>query len=141
MNQRKHLPLILIVENDPRVRRLTREWIQHTDLQCRFAEAADSKEAFAQVRHEVPDLILMDISMPFVDGIEATRVIHRIEPQVPVVMLTIHEEDLYKEEALKAGASAYVNKRDMTTRLIPVIRSFLSQNSVNVSASPASANI
>ena len=128
MEENRSIPLILVVENDPRVRQLIVEWIQHAGLGCRFAEADGSKEAFAQVKNEPPDAILMDISMPYVDGIQATRVIQRIAPEIPVVMLTILEESHYKEEARRAGAVDYVNKREMTSRLLPVLKRALNRS-------------
>jgi len=128
MEENRSTPLILVVENDPRVRQLIMEWINHSDLECRFAEADGSKAAFAQVKNEPPDVILMDISMPYVDGIQTTRVIHRIAPEIPVVMLTIMEESHYKAEARKAGALDFVNKREMTTRLLPVLKRVLKKN-------------
>lgn len=75
-----------------------------------IGEASNGLEAieFAKVLH--PDLIMMDINMPKCDGIEATRVIKRIMPQIKIVMLTASEDDQYLFEAIKIGAQGYLLK-------------------------------
>jgi DNA-binding NarL/FixJ family response regulator len=67
----------------------------------------------------------MDIRLPGMSGIEATRQIKAISPSVQVVMLTIHEDDSYRADATAAGASAYVEKQAMHTKLIPTLAALL----------------
>ncbi len=73
-------------------------------------EASDGKEALERARELQPDLILMDINMPGVDGLEATRMIKAELPEIRLVMLTVSEdeEDLY--EAIRSGAQGYLLK-------------------------------
>ncbi len=72
--------------------------------------AYDGEEAIALCREEEPDVVLMDISMPKLDGIEATRAIKDLLPQTAVIILTGHEEDEHVFEGIKAGAQGYLLK-------------------------------
>lgn len=85
-------------------------------------EALNGKEALAQSEKLLPDVILMDISMPEMDGLEATRQIKARWPDMHVLMLTMHRSDEYFFEALKAGASGYVLKAADTDELVNAVR-------------------
>jgi two-component system response regulator NreC len=85
-------------------------------------EAATAAEALAATRHLNPDVILMDIGLPDKSGIEATREIKALFPQVSVVALTIHEDEEYFFNMLDAGASGYVPKRAAPEELVTAIR-------------------
>ena len=74
-------------------------------------EAGDGAQALCMVRDLALDVVLMDISMPDMNGIEATRRIKELCPDVAVLALTMHEDDQYFFEMLAAGASGYVPKR------------------------------
>lgn len=86
-----------------------------------LAEAANGEEAVAMVRQHKPDVVLMDINMPGVNGIEATRRIKAEYPRVGVIALTIHDEEEYIFELVRAGISAYVLKDIESDALIDVI--------------------
>jgi len=116
---------ILIVEDHDAVRRSLRGWLEVEFPQCRVIEAASGEQAIALIRSESPRLVLMDISLPGMSGIEATRQIKATLPSAQVVMLTIHEGDTYRADATAAGASAYVPKRTMQTELIPTLAALL----------------
>ncbi len=85
-------------------------------------EAGDGGEAVTMVEQLVPDVVLMDITMPGMSGLEATRQIKQKYPQVKVLILTIHETDQYLSQMLQAGASGYVVKTTATSELISAIR-------------------
>jgi DNA-binding NarL/FixJ family response regulator len=87
-----------------------------------IAEARDGKEALFSCRELQPDLILMDVRMPIMDGLEATRRIKQEMPQVSVVMVTMHENPDYLFEAIKAGAAGYVLKDASGERLLGAVR-------------------
>jgi len=119
---------ILIVEDHEAVRRSLRDWLDVEFPQCRVIEAASGEEAIALIQVESPRLVLMDISLPGMSGIEATRQIKAALPSTQVVMLTIHENDTYRADATTAGASAYVPKRVMQTELIPTLAALLAND-------------
>jgi two-component system, NarL family, response regulator NreC len=85
-------------------------------------EAETGVAALERVRALRPDLVLMDIQMPDMNGIEATRRIKEMAPATAVLALTMHEDDQYFFEMLKAGASGYVPKRAAPDELMTAIR-------------------
>jgi len=119
---------ILIVEDHDAVRRSLRDWLQVEFPQCRVIEAASGEEAIVLIQVESPRLVVMDISLPGMSGIEATRQIKAALPSAQIVMLTIHENDTYRADATTAGASAYVPKRVMQTELIPTLAALLAND-------------
>lgn len=86
------------------------------------AEAVDGQEALAMAETAQPDVVLMDITMPVMDGLEATRQIKRLCPQIQVLILTMHRSDDYFFETLKAGASGYILKGAQASELIEAVR-------------------
>ena len=85
-------------------------------------EAADGQEALVQVRALKPDIVLMDIAMPGLNGLEATRTIKHEFPQIHVIALTMYESDEYFFQVLNAGASGYVLKKAASADLVGAIR-------------------
>jgi two-component system response regulator NreC len=85
-------------------------------------EAGTGKEALAEVHASSPDVVLMDIGLPDMSGIDATREIKKLYPRVAVVALTIHEDEEYFFRMLEAGAGGYVPKRAAPEELLTAIR-------------------
>jgi CheY-like chemotaxis protein len=100
----------MVVDDSKDIRELLR--MQLTQLGYRVVEAADGREAVEAVREECPALILMDLSMPVLDGFEATRLIRRIEAARGVVILafTALSSGASRTNALAAGCDDYVRK-------------------------------
>jgi DNA-binding NarL/FixJ family response regulator len=92
--------------------------------------AYDGEEAVALCREEEPDVVLMDISMPKMDGIAATREIRDLLPQTAVVILTGHEEDEHVFEGIKAGAQGYLLKDSEPEDLSRAIHSVYAGNTI-----------
>src|SRR5215208_1700139 len=92
-------------------------------------EAQDGKEALELCLCERPDLVLMDLRMPRMDGLEATRQIKRHQPQTSVLVMTMHENTDYLLEALRAGAAGYILKDASQEDVISAIRRALSGES------------
>ena len=86
------------------------------------AEAGNGMQAIEMVDRLSPDVIVMDITLPDISGIEATRRIKQSHPEVAIIALTIHEDEQYFFEMLKAGASGYVPKRAASDDLIQAVR-------------------
>jgi two-component system response regulator NreC len=85
-------------------------------------EASDGREAVALVQREAPDVLVMDIGMPNLNGIEGARQVAAAEPQVAVVILSMHSDESYVLRALKAGARGYLLKESAESDLIAAIR-------------------
>lgn len=88
-------------------------------------EASDGESAVAMALERNPDLILMDISMPGVDGMEATRRLKAARPGLKVLVLTMHDDPGYLREVLAAGASGYILKKAVDSELVSAIRSVM----------------
>ncbi len=86
-------------------------------------EARDGREAVELAQTLAPDVVVMDISMPQMNGIEATRQLQRLCPNARVLILTMHEEESYVFQLLQEGASGYVLKRAAATDLVEAVRS------------------
>ena len=84
--------------------------------------ASDGREAVAKAQELLPDVLVMDISMPKLNGLKATQKINEVCPQVKVLTLSRHADDGYIRELLGAGACAYVLKQSAPTELIHAIR-------------------
>lgn len=85
-------------------------------------EAGDGTEALERASELGPDVVVMDISMPRMNGLDATRVLHERDPDLPILVLTQHAEEVYLFSVLQAGASGYVMKRSAETDLMEAIR-------------------
>jgi two-component system, NarL family, response regulator NreC len=91
-------------------------------------EASSSSEVLKLAEKLKPQIVLMDVSMPEVGGIEATRQLVKKNPHIKVLMLTIHEDKVLLEEALQAGASGYLLKRALKDELFIAIRTVMKGN-------------
>ena len=85
-------------------------------------EASDGGEALAKAVELKPDILLMDLSMPNMGGIEATRQLSQSEPKVRVLILTVHEEESLLKEVIRTGAAGYIVKRAAQEDLLHAIR-------------------
>ncbi len=93
----------------------------HDDIEI-IGEASEGNEAIEKTRELMPDIIVMDIAMPGMDGLEATRRIKKKNPQVKILILTQHDNREYIISAIKAGAAGYVPKKALGSELISAIR-------------------
>ncbi|GAB4557383.1 MAG: hypothetical protein Kow0047_01680 [Anaerolineae bacterium] len=116
---------ILIVDDHQVLRTALRKWLSLYFPECRYLEATTGEEALELAARERPSIVLMDIGLPGMSGIEATLRIREISPTSHVIIVTIHEEPEYEEDALAAGATAYVSKFQMGFELIPLLQRLL----------------
>ena len=115
---------LLLVDDQDIVRAGLRSLLEgHPELEI-VGEAGGGKEAVALATQLQPDVVLMDLTMPDMNGAEATRRIKEIAPEVNVLALTIHEDEAYFFEMLSAGASGYIPKRASPDDLLAAIHEF-----------------
>ncbi len=98
---------------------------RQSDFQV-VGEASDGREAVAMAQKLAPDVLVTDIGMPNLNGIEATRQLSTAAPQIAVVILSMHSDESYVLRALKAGAKAYLLKESAESDLIAAIRAVAS---------------
>jgi DNA-binding NarL/FixJ family response regulator len=120
---RKHR--ILIVDDHPIVRHGLSELItQEPDLEV-CGEAGDPAEAMRQVRETMPDVVIIDLSLKSGHGIELIEQIRAQYPSIRMLVSSVHDESLFAERVLRAGAAGYVNKQEATEKVIEAIRHVL----------------
>lgn len=125
-------PKILIVDDNIMLRETTRSILESKFPGLRVYEAADGKEAFAQIRKRMPDLILMDIRLPGENGLTLTRKIKDSYPKIVVVMFTNYDLPEYHEAAFESGAEFFLSKSLPSKRkLIQVVGSILAGFGLN----------
>lgn len=113
---------ILVVDDHTIVREGTAKMLELLgDFQV-VGQASGAREALDKVRTLTPDVVLMDIKMPGINGIEATRLIKQDHPEVEVLILSMYDEDEYVVEAVKAGATGYLLKDASQEDLARAIR-------------------
>jgi DNA-binding NarL/FixJ family response regulator len=112
---------VLIADDDDLMRAGLRAVLASDDSIDVVAEAADGAEAIRQVRRLSPDVVLMDVRMPHMDGVAATREIVGCAPSTRILILTTFEDDDYVFGALSAGASGFLLKRTRPEQLIAAI--------------------
>jgi DNA-binding NarL/FixJ family response regulator len=112
---------VVLVDDDDLMRAGLRSVLSSDETIDVVGEAGDGREAINRIRQLRPDLVLMDIRMPGLDGISATREVLAISADVKVVVLTTFEEDDYIFDALSAGASGFLLKRTRPEELIAAI--------------------
>lgn len=85
------------------------------------SEASDGNEALEHVATFLPDVVILDLQMPKLDGLAVTKIVRRDYPQVNVIVLTVHAEEEYVEEAMNLGASGYILKEIPKSELVSII--------------------
>ena len=113
---------ILIADDHATVRQGLKLLIDSQPDMGVVGEAADGDGVLQQAEALKPDIIVMDISMPGMNGLIATRTLKRAQPQVSIVALTRHDDDTYLDELLRAGASGYVLKQSAPMEFLQAIR-------------------
>jgi len=113
---------VLLVDDHGIVREGLRVMLSlNQDIQV-VGEAADGREAINQTRSCAPNVVVMDIAMPGMDGLQATKCLARDFPEVQVLVLSQHDNERYILPVLQAGASGYVLKRSVGAELVEAIR-------------------
>lgn len=113
---------ILIVEDHDTVRASLRDWLASAFPASRLVDTNTGEEAVRLAAEFHPAIVLMDIGLPHMSGIEAARQIVEAAPQTKVIMLTIYEAADYQQAARAAGAVAFIPKRKMYLDLLPMLQ-------------------
>jgi DNA-binding NarL/FixJ family response regulator len=118
------MPLtIVVVDDGPDYRLMVRSILASMpETMTIVGEAADGEEAFALVLRERPDIVITDLVMPRLDGVELTRRIRQELPQTKIILMSSCTEDAYRLMASDSGADAFVSKQVITSSLLPAIR-------------------
>jgi two-component system response regulator DegU len=113
---------VLIADDHSLVRQGLRRYLDMAEDIDVVGEASNGEEAIAMVEKEQPDIVLLDIRMPGVDGLEAARMIRERNPKVGAIMLTAYDDRQFVVEAVRAGARGYVLKARDAEHLIQTVR-------------------
>lgn len=125
MNDDGKITRVLLVEDHPIFIAGLKELInQEPDLEV-CGEAGDVTEAWRQVQDLKPDMVIVDITLKGRNGVELIRDINREYPVLPILVLSMHEESLYGERALAAGARGYIMKQETSSSIVQAIRCIL----------------
>lgn len=121
---------VLVVDDVALDRHLVGALIEeHSGWSAVFAE--DGRDALALIKLQVPDVVLTDLQMPEMNGLELVQAIHRDYSHLPVILMTAHGSEEIAVAALKAGAASYVPKRDLARDLVPTTEKVLDMARVN----------
>ncbi len=116
---------VLVVDDHPIVRQGLALMIdQEPDLEV-CGEAEEAASALAAIAATRPDIVLLDISLPGPDGIDLLKAIRAGDPHLPVLVLSMHDESVYAERALRAGANGYIMKQEATENVLVALRRIL----------------
>jgi DNA-binding NarL/FixJ family response regulator len=116
---------ILIVDDHELIRQGVRFIFSRDSQFAICGEAANGAEAIEQVKNLNPDVVILDISMPVMNGLEAAPEIRRVAPKTKIVVLTMHDSAQMRKQAQDAGADAFVTKAQVASQLMQVVQSLL----------------
>ncbi len=113
---------VMLADDHSIVRAGLRRIVEDTEDMAVMGEASDGREAIRLARIDPPDVAVVDISMPDLDGLEVTARLLTLYPELPILILTMHEEAQYVVRAFEAGAMGYITKKSAPEQLVTAIR-------------------
>ena len=116
---------ILVVDDNPGIRDVLRKGLDDQEDTRIVGEAADGIAALQLAHHLRPDVVLIDVNMPRLDGIETTRRLRRLLPQTVLVGMSSHTREMVEHAILAAGANGFLPKETVLDDLLPFIRTTL----------------
>lgn len=135
------MPLtIVIIDDDHDYRLIIRALLRPlADTVTIVGEAADGEAGLTLIRRERPDLVVTDLVMPHLTGVDLTRHIRQELPETQVILISAYTEDAYMHMASDSGADAFVNKQVITHSLVPAVRDLIRRRLSGGSDQPPSA--
>jgi two-component system invasion response regulator UvrY len=116
---------VMLVDDHDLVRTGIKRLLEdHPNIEI-VGEAVSGEEALEQVSVYDPDVVLMDINMPGIGGLEATRKLLQRKPQLKIIVVTMHDDDLFPQRLLKAGALGYITKGAKVEEMLQAIRAVM----------------
>jgi two-component system invasion response regulator UvrY len=112
---------VLLADDHSIVRAGLRRIIDDSEGMCVAAEAEDGQQAITKALDIQPDVAVVDLSMPVIDGLEVLDRLVTLMPNLPIIILTMHEEEQYVVRAIQAGAKGYISKRSAPEQLVSAI--------------------
>ncbi len=132
----------LIVDDDPRFRQRVRELLDPEPGITVVGEAVDGLDAIAKARELEPDLILLDIRMPGMNGLDAARQLKAERPELKILILSLYDLEEYRAIARANGVNGYIVKHSLVEELLPVIQSIEQPRQIwNSDTTPAEARV
>ena len=128
---------VLIADDHRLLRQSLRRAMEDAGMTV-VGEAANGREALDQVDALSPDVVVMDVSMPLLDGVRTTQRLHVRRPDLPVVILTMHDEEALKVEAIRSGAAAFLTKDCAMSEVVSTVGA-LAERDVDLSGEVATA--
>ena len=118
----------LLADDDAGFRATLRQLLERRVEAQVLGEARNGEEAIRLTNDLHPDVVLMDLAMPRMNGLEATRQLKARWPDLAVIVLTVHDEDVYRRTAMAAGATAFLQKKMLGVDLWPTLARILNRN-------------
>ena len=132
---------VVVVDDDPDYLWLVRFILESgSDKAAIVGEAASGEEALGLVLDKRPDIVIVDLMMPRLNGLELTRRIKEERPQTKILLMSAYAEDTYRRIALVSGADGFVNKNLIRTGLLPAIREVMVQPPSTLHEPPPSSS-
>jgi YesN/AraC family two-component response regulator len=120
---------LMVVDDNPHARKALAALFSTQDWVGVISEASDGEDAIRKIKQQSPDLILMDVEMPVMNGLEATKVIKSKWSQIKIIVLTMYPD--YQEKALNAGADAFLIKGCPLEEVTTLVHNFQAQKMGN----------
>ena len=126
------MPKILIIEDEAAIRRVLVKILSEESKTYELAEAEDGLEGIEKIKDQDYDLVLCDIKMPKMDGVEVLEAIKKIKPEIPMVMISGHGDLDTAVETMKKGAFDYISKPPDLNRLLNTVRIALDLSLIHI---------
>lgn len=116
---------VAIIDDHPIVRQGISQLIDQEEDLVTCCQAGGAQEAIDLLAHYTPDILLVDISLDGISGIELIKILRQHNAKAPVLIISMHDESLYAERALRSGAKGYIMKQEATEKVLTAIRQVL----------------